>query len=149
MGCASTLPGRGKNSGWIRTGHNLVTLMTATFEGRQLPCVVPAERVGMMMAADQAAAFSPQPYDNSGDHLHLNLPQRIVVDWLDGVLREYVAEHAVYAQRGGESVLEVYGPSPGPKAVVVPAGMIATEERRPLLAAIPPRSVREWRWEGR
>ncbi len=147
MACASTIKSLpGKNSGWICTGDNLVTLMTAQRDGQTIPCVVPAERVGMMMATDQASAFSPEPYDNSGDHFHLNLPQRVVVDWLDGVFREYVAEHAVYAQRGGESVLEIYGAQP--VVASLPEG-----ERlwgsSPLLAAIPLRTVREWRWEGR
>jgi hypothetical protein len=149
MGCASTLPGRGKNPGWICTGQNLVTLMTTTFEGRQLPCVVPAERVGMMMSTEMASAYSPEPYDNSGDHLHLTLPKRVVVDWLDGVLREYVTDYAGYGQHGGESVLEIYDSPPRQAVVTDATGSRIVTEPTAVKMAIPLRSVREWHWEGR
>lgn len=151
MGCASTLPKHGKAPGWICTGENLVALMSITRDGKAVPCVVPADRVAMMMSTAHASAFEfdPKPYGNSGDHMHMHLPQRVVVDWLDGVLREYLAEAAVYAHRGGESVLEIYGSAPGSGAILAPPGVTVTSERRPLLAAVPLRSVREWRWEGR
>lgn len=62
---------------------------------------------------------------------------KVIVDWADGVYREYEADHARYSH--GERLLELFGP-----ALPNEAGDDLVREH---LASIPLAGVREWRWE--
>jgi len=63
----------------------------------------------------------------------------VVVDWADGVIRTYSADHIRYADVKGGVVLELFGPA-------LP-NTDGTDLEREHVASIPLAGVREWRTE--
>jgi hypothetical protein len=68
--CASTLP-RMRYPGWTCTGDGLTEVGAVTRDGEAVPIVAPSSRIQEVIGFDSA---SFRPYDNSGDHIHVGLP---------------------------------------------------------------------------
>ncbi len=72
MPCASTIPTAPDAAprGWNCDGTDLVQVGSITHRGKPTPIVVPASRVAEVNPAWPARL----PYHNTGNHLHLCLP---------------------------------------------------------------------------
>ena len=67
MTCSSSLPAV-RPAGWTCTGADLVQITTLIRDGVTLPVVVPRDRVNELPLPGPG-----EPYDNSGDHIHMAL----------------------------------------------------------------------------